>query len=164
MKARFLFLILLIVFGLSTRLFAQGPLTNGANHEGTTSPAGDEDTWTFSANNGDAIILRCGEVSGTVSYNPFLRLVGPTGVLMAQNNAATDPFISVNVTTTGTFSVIVSSAVASQTGSYNLRFVKVPGTFIVPAGDEGGLLTNGGNHTGTNSLGDEDVWSFTAAV
>lgn len=145
-------------------LFAQGPLENGGNHEGATSPIGDEDSWTFTANAGDTIILRCGELSGTASYNPFLRLFAPGGALMTQNNAAGDSYISVRATNSGTFSAVVSSGFANQTGTYNLRLVKVPGPFVVPAGDEGGALINGGNHSGTNSLGDEDVWSFTAAV
>ena len=32
----------------------------------------------------------------------------------------------------------------------------------MPAGDEGGPLTNGGNLAGTITLGDQDMWSFTA--
>src|ERR1019366_6711064 len=28
--------------------------------------------------------------------------------------------------------------------------------------DQGGAMTNGGNHAGTNSLGDLDMWSLTA--
>jgi hypothetical protein len=159
-----LFTFAVLLFSHGQSLLAQGPLENGGNHEGTTSPVGEEDTWTFTANAGDYIVLRCGEVSGTASYNPFIRLFAPGGALMAQNNGSGDSFINVRATNSGTFSVIVSSGSANQTGSYNLRFVKAPGAFIVPAGDEGGALVNGGNHNGTNSLGDEDVWSFTAAV
>ena len=156
-----LFVFAALLFSHGQSLLAQGPLENGGNHEGTTSPVGEEDTWTFTANAGDYIVLRCGEVSGTASYNPFIRLFAPGGALMAQNNGSGDSFINVRATNSGTFSVIVSSGSANQTGSYNLRFVKAPGAFIVPAGDEGGALVNGGNHNGTNSLGDEDVWSFT---
>lgn len=159
----FLFAIVHLFSGQCS-VFAQGALENGGNHEGTTSPVGEEDTWTFSANTGDYLVLRCGEVSGTSGYNPFIRLFSPGGALMAQNNGGGDSFINVRATNSGTFSVIVSSGFANQTGSYNLRYVKVPGSFIVPPGDEGGPLTNGGTHTGTNSLGDEDMWTFTAEV
>ncbi len=159
-----LFMLAALLCSNGQSLLAQGPLENGGNHEGATTPIGDEDTWTFSANVGDTIILRCGELSGSASYNPYLRLLTPTGVLMAQNNGGADSYISVRATNSGTFSAIVSSGFANQTGTYNLRLVKAPGAFIVPAGDEGGALVNGGNHTGTNSIGDEDVWSFTAAV
>ena len=43
-----------------------------------------------------------------------------------------------------------------------LHLAQIPEAFIVPAGDEGGPLTNGGNSTGTITLGDLDMWSFTA--
>ena len=48
------------------------------------------------------------------------------------------------------------------TGTYVLHLAQFPEAFIVPAGDEGGPMTNGGNYAGTNSLGDLDMWSFTA--
>src|ERR1019366_5866741 len=38
----------------------------------------------------------------------------------------------------------------------------MPEPFIVPAGDEGGPMTNGGNYAGTITLGDLDLWTFTA--
>src|SRR5436189_74191 len=37
---------------------------------------------------------------------------------------------------------------------------KVPGECVVPAGDQGGPLTNGGNHDGTIDLGDLDMLTF----
>src|SRR5262245_16547442 len=44
---------------------AQGALTNGFLHTGTVSPVGDSDSWTFSANVGDSIVIRVGEISQT---------------------------------------------------------------------------------------------------
>jgi hypothetical protein len=43
-----------------------------------------------------------------------------------------------------------------------LTLAKVPGTFVVPAGDEGGPMTNGANHPGYIHRGDQDQWTFTA--
>src|SRR5262249_54522386 len=42
--------------------YAQGPLTNGANHTGAISIPGEIDTWTFDATKNDAISLSIGEV------------------------------------------------------------------------------------------------------
>src|SRR5438132_735596 len=50
------------------------------------------------------------------------------------------------------------------TGQYVLTLAQAPGTFIVPAGDEGGALTNGGNYTGNLVRGDLDQWSFLATA
>ena len=47
-------------------------------------------------------------------------------------------------------------------GDYQLYFANMPGSYTVPAGDEGGALTNGGVHAGTIDLGDLDLWTFQA--
>jgi hypothetical protein len=49
----------------STVASAQGPIANGETLIGTIAPAGDSDSWTFSANAGDAIVVRVGEVANT---------------------------------------------------------------------------------------------------
>ena len=56
-----------------------------------------------------------------------------------------------------------SFTVPSGTGNYLLTLAKTPGTFIVPAGDEGGPMTNGANHPAVIHRGDLDQWTFTAA-
>ena len=138
-----------------------GTLVNGGNHDGTND-LGDEDMWSFSANTGDSVVLRCGKLSGTASYYPWVRIYGPNGALLAQDNDATDAYVAYRMTNSGSFTVLVGSAYAGNTGAYRLRFMQIPGAFIVPPGDEGGAMTSGGNHDGTNDLGDEDIWTFTA--
>src|SRR5438093_431576 len=140
-----------------------GPLTNGGNHDGTND-LGDEDIWTFTANTKDNIVLRCGQLSGAGpnGYYPFIRLYGPNGALLDSDFNASDAFIAYQTTNSGTFTVLVDSAYPGDTGTYRLRFMHMPGAFVVPAGDEGGSLTNGANHDGVIELGDEDIWRFTA--
>jgi hypothetical protein len=46
--------------------------------------------------------------------------------------------------------------------SYLLRYVQVPGPFVIPEGEDGGPLLNGVVHGGTLTRGDLDVWTFTA--
>src|SRR6202011_5455683 len=48
------------------------------------------------------------------------------------------------------------------TGQYQLTLAQAPGAFSVPAGDDGGTMTNGGNYTGSILRGDLDQWSFQA--
>lgn len=136
-----------------------GPLTNGARHDGI-STMGDEDLWNFTASAGDSVILRAGKVSGSASYAPYLRLYGTNGALLASDADYNDSYVTFRLTNSGTFNVAVGSYNAGYTGAYQLQFAKSPGTFVVPPGDEGGPLTNGGNHDGTTTMGDEDMWSF----
>src|SRR5215467_11539334 len=70
----FFWLITLLVALWADAARAQGALTNGWTHTGTISPVGDSDSWTFSANAGDSIILRVGEITQTNSFTPRIRL------------------------------------------------------------------------------------------
>src|SRR5438445_11470624 len=70
---------------------------------------------------------------------------------------------ALTATNSGTFTVLVSDSqnfFYGGTGAYRLYFAQFPGAFVVPSGDEGGALTNGGNYDGTIQLGDLDLWSF----
>jgi choice-of-anchor C domain-containing protein len=138
-----------------------GVLTNGAAHAGVTD-VGDEDLWSFTANKDDQIVLRCGKLAGTASYAPFVRLYGGNGALLDSGYDLNDTFVSYRSTNSGTFSVVVGSAYRGHSGTYQLHLAKAPGAFVVPPGDEGGPLTNGGQHDGATTMGDEDIWTVTA--
>ena len=142
---------------------AQGALTNGWTHTGTISPIGDSDSWTFSANAGDQIVLRVGEITQTGSFTPRIRLQTPTAVQQATASGAVVAEIAVTATNSGTFTVIVDDLFGtSATGTYRLTLAKSPGTVFVAPGDEGGPMTNGVMHLGTVLTGDLDVWTFSA--
>ena len=146
--------------------FAQGAMTNGENHAGAISIAGEVDSWTFTATAGDAVVLRIGEVGGDSAFYPWIRLYSPSNALLGSQSNTLVAEIAVTAAETGTYTVLVASADAGMdaTGSYLLTLAKVPGSFVVPDGDEGGPMTNGANHAGTIHVGDLDQWSFTAAA
>ena len=50
------------------------------------------------------------------------------------------------------------------TGTYLLSLAQMPEPFIVSPGYEGGPMTNGGAYPGTITLGDQQMWSFTACT
>src|SRR5207249_3778542 len=144
-----------------------GDLTNGATQAGTIY-LGDLDQWSFTATQGDYIALSMGEVAPvSAGFRPWIRLVSPTGVLLATSSAGASAVqVATNAPTTGTYTVIVGTNDGfgrnEDTGSYLLTLAKGPGAFVTSAGDEGGPLTNGATQAGTIYLGDLDQWSFTA--
>src|ERR1019366_1304287 len=139
-----------------------GALVNGGNHDGAIT-IGDVDAWTLTAAAGDEIILRAGRTS-TGRFYPWVVLYDPNGELVSSGYDASDTKIIERATLAGTYTVVVSSWVAGDTGSYILHYLKVPGAFTVPGGDEGGALVNGGNHDGAITIGDVDAWTLTAAA
>ncbi len=145
--------------------FAQGAITNGANHEGTISVIGEVDEWSFTANQGDALVITLGERPRAPDPNfwPWLRVTGPTGTALVCGNCWGDQATRMAATAplTGTYPVLVSSQ-TNAVGDYVLRLARTPSTFVVPGGDEGGAMTNGANHAGRIELADLDMWSLTA--
>src|SRR5437899_1925140 len=109
-----------------------------------------------------------GEVAPvSAGFRPWIRLVSPTGVLLATSSAGASAVqVATNAPTTGTYTVIVGTNDGfgrnEDTGSYLLTLAKGPGAFATSSGDEGGDLTNGATQAGTIYLGDLDQWSFTA--
>ncbi|MBX3744946.1 MAG: hypothetical protein KF833_06515 [Verrucomicrobiae bacterium] len=142
-------------------LQAQGLLVNGAAQEGTLPQDGDKAYWSFSAEAGDHVRLR---VSAQVLY-PRLNVMGPDGssIGTAFDSSNRDVSIAFSVATSGMHVVEVDSYYAGGTGAYRLQLARAPGEFVVPEGDQGGPLTNGGNHQGQIPLGDIDAWTFEGA-
>ena len=145
---------------------AQGPIASGEARDGAISVAGEVDSWTLTASSGDNIVLRIGKLTdGGNDFDPSIRLYGPDGTLLgSEDNGSLASEVAVKATSSGTFTVLVSdggSGGVVGTGTYRLYFAKAPGAFVIPNGDDGGPLTNGGNHDGTIGLGDLDLWSFT---
>jgi hypothetical protein len=142
-----------------------GPLTNGANATGTIT-LGRQDMWTFTANKGDSINVRL----GTSGFPGNLELYGPNGALLNDaGNNATDELIAYTATTNGTFTVLVSAVFnnvieGGGTGTYVLNLSQMPEPFIVPGGDQGGAMTGSASYAGTITLGDQDIWAFTACT
>src|SRR5437773_1561391 len=142
-------------------------LTNGAIQAGTIR-LGDRDQWSFTATQGDYIALSMGEVAPvSAGFRPWIRLVSPTGVLLATSSAgASARQVAPNAPTNGTNTVTVGTkddfGRNEDTGGYLLTLAKGPGAFATSSGDEGGDLTNGATHAGTIYLVYLDQWSFTA--
>src|SRR5437660_4664544 len=123
---------------LSTLSASATTLVNGANQAGIIFTNTVADSYTFAANAGDNINLRL----GTTNFSGKLQLYGPNTVLLATvgQYPVNDDLIAYTATNSGTFTVLVSDAYGSETGTYALHLAQIPEAFIVPAGDEGGAM------------------------
>ncbi|MGH9370674.1 MAG: FG-GAP repeat domain-containing protein, partial [Vicinamibacterales bacterium] len=116
----------------------------------------------------DAIVLSIGEVLDSEidpGFWPWIRLYGPNGALLGSNWGNWAVYLTATAPLTGTYTVVVGTADSANdaTGDYLFTLAKIPGTFVVPTGDQGGAMTNGASHPGTIHLGDLDQWTFYAA-
>src|SRR5439155_1410301 len=78
-----------------------GDLPNGAPQAGTIY-LGDLDQWSFTATQGDYIALSMGEVApATAGFQPWIRLVSPTGVLLGNGIGTSAVQIAATAAPTG---------------------------------------------------------------
>ena len=140
-----------------------GTLTNGGIETGNIE-VGDLDIWTVSADAGDVLWAQIGEIGGNDSLIPGLVWYRPDGSQISANVGTSSADLAVTATVAGTYTLVVYDANtdATGTGDYTLYFAQTATPFTVPAGDEGGTLTNGGIETGNIDLGDLDIWTVSA--
>ena len=140
-----------------------GPLTSGVIHLGNIA-TGDLDLWTFTANSGDALVVRIGEITDTNTFTPWLRLYGPNGKLLSSGFGSLAGEVTATATNSGTFLIVASDGNGGLFGSgdYRLTLAKTGDPVIVSAGDDGGTMTNGVTHLGNIATGDLDLWTFNA--
>jgi trimeric autotransporter adhesin len=143
--------------------FAQQNLPNGANESGVIASHSQTDLWTFTASKGDYLAIGMSETGTNTSFLPYVRLIGPDGVLYAQDSGNLQAQVHLNAPLTGIYTVQASREDSTNSGgSYSITLAKAPGTFAVPSGDDGGSMTDGQNYSGTLLRADLDQWSFTA--
>ena len=146
-----------------------GPMLSGANYSGVIT-VGDLDPYTFAAVQGDYIAIKIGEIvlsEVDPLFVPWIRLIGPTGALVAQGAGNLTAAVTATAAVSGTYTLLVTDSAVSRepshTGSYIVTMFKTPGTFVIPTGDHGGTLLNNVTRSGAIYIGDLDEWTFLAA-
>ncbi|HEX7860004.1 MAG TPA: putative Ig domain-containing protein [Verrucomicrobiae bacterium] len=136
-------------------------LSNGGIHPGSIAASGGSESWTFTSGPGESIMLRV----GTTNFPPRIRVFDGSNIQIADvasgSTVTRDIVISLVTTNGGNYTALVNSATTAG-GTYALHFAHVPGEFIVPAQDEGGNLLSGANNPANITVGDLDLWRFTA--
>ncbi|MEO0578114.1 MAG: hypothetical protein AAFZ58_05460, partial [Pseudomonadota bacterium] len=140
-----------------------GALANGEIYAGDIE-LGDIDIWTVDAEAGDTLLFGLGEVGAGSGFEPELQLYGPDGALIALNSGTNSTDIAHRAVVAGRYTLLVleSSTDVIGSGSYQLYFAQSAKPFVIPTGDDGGALTNGGVQGGAIDSGDIDIWSFEA--
>jgi len=114
---------------------------------------------------GDSIVLKMGQITEVGPFDPWIRLYGPDGALLGSLADVNSIEITLRATNSGAFLVVVGNNPYysdAASGTYLLNLAKTGDPIVVSAGDEGGPLTNGVIHQGSISVGDLDLWNFTA--
>lgn len=163
--ARLLTVLLVLMAATALPARAQGPVTFGVPHEGHIADQLEEDLWTIAGvTSGDSLIVAATNLTQG-GFVPEFLITGPTAFDSLYLNTSTASVARFRVTETGTFTLKAKSyQFSTHVGDYRFVVLKAPGTFTVPAGDQGGTLTSGQAVAGQAPAGDVDPWTFTGCV
>src|ERR1035441_732350 len=104
------FRLILCLAALCSGVAGAQTLSSGGNYDGTIL-LGQTNTWTFSANVGDRIVLRGAALTSTNNFEPWLRIYNPTGVLIADSGVndggITVEELALTATNSGTYTVLI---------------------------------------------------------
>lgn len=128
-----------------------GLLANGGSFSGNLTPQ-DLDSFTFTASAGDNVQLSVDADSGVDMF-----LFSPSGGFMIRSQTTLEQY---DLAQTGTYTVVVSedTQFQTQTHSYDLHFIRVPGA------GESGSLESGKPRIGDLTRADLDSYVFTATA
>jgi hypothetical protein len=143
-------------------------LVSNTTTTGAIGSVGDLDLYSFNAAMGDRIILSVGEgANATAAFDPDMTLFSPTGAVVSTVLGTQSAYIEETITTAGRYNVLVREYNDDTTGDYRLHFVKLPftGNPTDPAdGDGQTLVSNTTINAAMGTVGDLDLYTFTAAA
>ncbi|MBN2099421.1 MAG: hypothetical protein JW753_07480 [Dehalococcoidia bacterium] len=133
------------------------PFTFGQTVTTSIALYGEMDSYTFTANAGDDVLVRIGEPAGSIY--PEIRLYGPDGTLLQTVYSSSLAEISQSLPTTGLYTVLAGDYNGYHTGNYGL--------FVQRTNNPGNTtpFTLGQTISGSLTLyGEMDSYTFTASA
>jgi len=137
----------------------QGPINSGETRSSAIITPSTKDSWTFSGQAGDRVIINAVKTSGT--FTPVVGLDPPGGGPQEANSGASHT-IDHQLQNTGLYTIIIGDfSNGPRTGNYNLTFLKIPGTVSSTADPDGGPIASGQTLSGSiNVPSDKDGFQF----
>lgn len=131
----------------------EGALINGGSRSQTLT-VGDLDSYTFTAQVGEGVVLSLADVDAT-GLVPRIFVYGPAGALVTNTWDNDVAQLAFSAPDSGTYTVVVTDLNGPGTGDYDLHFVRGTGA------NEHGPLIDDGVRTETITRGDVDSYTFT---
>ncbi len=149
----------LCLFLLSLNGLRAETLINGTNLLASAVKFG-INRYTFQANAGDSLTLTVAKQDSLTRW-PEISLEAPNGAVVTSPSTPQNALLVTRAPVSGTYTAAVRNNTSSGAAfSYLLRLGSLPSSFVVPAGDDGGLLTNAVSNSGWLLEGDLDLWYF----
>jgi len=139
-----------------------GILINGSVAGGSWFPRGDMDLYTLAVDAGDAVRIQLGEFNSQhANKNPKLEVFSSDGSLVAVSSDNLVARVAFTAEATDILTVLTLNDGSNTEADYQLYTSVVPQGFIIPTGDEGGVLIDGVTTSGVwTPRGDMDMYTY----
>ena len=140
---------------------ASGPITSGVATSGSIANPTDTESWTFSGNAGQRVIMVAVTTSGTL--NTLVTLRSPGGTVLSSTTADRSEF---QLTSSGVHTIEVSDLGSNDAGTYIITYLNLTAGPLTHAGDlDGGSIASGEVRAGTiGTVADLDAFTFTGVA
>jgi hypothetical protein len=150
--------LMLFTMGFATMGYAAA-IDSGATQTGNISSAGQLDSYSFSAANGDTVTILMGKGSGALY--PKVELHAPNGTVIAQQWGYYSATIEAQpVALGGVYYIVCRDYNGTQTGTYGVSLIKNPGSTNTIQDLDLGTIKSGETKYGTIGVGDLDAAKF----
>ena len=140
----------------------RGGILPGETRAGAITVPSDLDTWTFSGNAGDRVVINAVTTNGTlgtaiVLYPPS----GPAEVSTHDCCSGGGDKVDWKLATNGVYTIVIEDNGFVGTGNYKVTLLKLPGTVSSAADPDGGTINPGETLSGgIQSPSDMDAFQF----
>ncbi len=134
----------------------EGGLMNGSGTYDGTIQVGDLDLWRFAACAKEQIVIRIEELTGGISFAPWIRLYGRDGTLVDSKSGAAGAQMSLQAPASGNYVVVVADGLSGLGGSGTYRLIAeglTAATRMCPSKVGGAMVVDGaGGDAGLNYI------------
>jgi hypothetical protein len=144
----------------------QGTINSAETHTGLTiTSASGFDTWTFTANKGDRIVINAVTTSG--SLDTAIVLYDPQGTIEVSTasglNGGGDK-LDHQLATNGLYTIVIEDNSLTATGTYNITFFDTAGAVISSSNPYGGSISSAETTNGNIIPSDMNAFQFNGQV
>ncbi len=140
-----------------------GPIASGQTLSGTMNVVSDIDAFQFYGAAGDRVIISAVTTSGAL--NTDIILYPPGGGAAVAHPGACGDWLEYQLQTSGTYTIVIRDCGLTNTGPYNISFLKIPGAVSSPGDPDGGPIASGQAKIGNiDARSDVDAFYFYGAA
>ena len=165
MRQKHLFqVVVFVVFTfLSSAAWAGGVIGSAETKTGTLNAPTYQDSWTFSGNSGDRVVVTATGTSTGIYPEIFLFAPGDENPEASATGTGASKRLDHQLLQSGTYTIVVQDYFLDTIGTYAISIAKIPGAVTSDTDTDGGNISSAQTRTGNfNLASDTDLFQFTA--